>query len=158
MAIAHRRDQTKPFILKCDEQEPRERQTVFMLRSVSARAKAKMGDSMLKLESNVGSVQIGSGQYAAVQLGIAGWSNFKDVNGADVKPEFMSIDGVPALTDVSMDRIVQYIPELAQAVWEFNNLSEQDQGNSGSPSAPPQGESSQAETGDTTGLKLAEHA
>lgn len=141
MAIATRVGQVKSYVLREDRVAPESEQTVFQLRTLSARVKAMIEDSMVQGDMTAGEDGVatkmkiaspGTGSYTAVRYGVTGWSNLKDHEGNVVEPVFVDGDfGLKILSNDSMDRISGFIGELFGAVMRLNRLDDEAEGESG---------------------------
>lgn len=115
------------YIPKCDRDQPVENQTVFLLRPLTARDAARMQDDIAevmtgkKSENSTMKINSGSNVLRALELGLAGWENFKTADGHDVewrenagKPRPEMLDCLPA--DIRR--------ELAEVIIEGRELPE----------------------------------
>ncbi len=142
MAIACRKNKTSSYVPVADRSLPREQRTTFPIRSMSARALAKVKDAGT-LVSGDGTIsgRIHACFFAAVKYGVGAWDNLPDETGAKIEPLMgFDADGDPVMMDESIDRIRHLIEELAGAVLKENGLTERDLGNSSSsPASGPAG-------------------
>lgn len=115
------------YVPKCERDLPVETQTVFLLRPLTARDAARMQDDIAevmtgkKSENSTMKINSGSNVLRALELGLAGWENFKTNDGKDVewrenngKPRPEMFDCLPA--DIRR--------ELAEVIIEGRDLTE----------------------------------
>lgn len=142
MAIAVSIDRTQTYVLEQDRELPEHDQTVFELRTLTARAKTKILDTTTfgRDEDGLGEAMplLGQSALIACSYGIAGWTNLRTADGTVVEPKFIGGGGRDRrLSDESMDAIAPFLLELSGAVTSMNNLDEEDEGKSeGSPASP----------------------
>lgn len=127
MIIAINPDEKIRYIPKCDRELPAERQTAFLLRPMKAKDAAKMQDGAAEIDlardqkDSTLRLRSGTQELEVLRLGLAGWENFKDANGAEV--EYRENNGNPR--PEVLDRIPAKIRrELAEAIIEGGTLSE----------------------------------
>lgn len=126
--IASRGGRTMEYVLKSERNA--ENPTVFLIRSLNVRQRAELIDMAFSGAegAKLRGAPIGSIALLTVKLGIAGWRNLPDEEGREVQPEFAG----DRLSDESVDQVGQAIFELSEAVTKFNELDEDEEGNSGS--------------------------
>lgn len=123
MAIAVSVDQIKDFILEEDQKSPKEEQTVFKLRPLTARQRALVQDCSELASDGVSiKMHVGTIQLKTVEAGLVSWSNFKDAAGVEVK------FGKNAMKN--MDRLpVQVITQLYAAITDLNTVGAEEEKN-----------------------------
>jgi hypothetical protein len=126
MPIAVDPARTYRYVLACERALPVEQQTVFLLKALTAREHAQIRDglSVVDPQGNL-LVRQGSGEILILTLGVLGWENFKDAQGAPVA--FLAD---PMQKDANWDRLApHHRKELADAVTEMTFLSEAERKN-----------------------------
>lgn len=115
------------YVPKCDRELPPAEKTIFLLHPLTARDAARMQDGIAEYvtekKTNDQTMRILSGSQTlrALELGLAGWENFKTADGLDVewrenngKPRPEMFDCIPA--DIRR--------ELAEVIIEGRDLTE----------------------------------
>ncbi len=127
MPIAVDPSKTWEYVLLADQELPPEQQTVFELKTLSARELAAIQDGATK--GNVdGTLEFKSGTQTLriLDLGVSGWRNFRDAQGAEVA--FRENNGKPRPENWDCLR-PEWRRELANAVTEQNRLTEEERKN-----------------------------
>ena len=128
MPVAVDPNKSWEYVLACDRELPPEQRTVFELKVLTARALATIQDGATT--GNVdGSLMFKSGSQTLriLDLGVCGWRNFKDADGADVP--YRENNGKPRPENWDCLR-PEWRVELANAITEQNRLSEEERKNS----------------------------
>jgi len=144
MAIAL--DPSKPFdyVLREDRDKPNgdPHKTVFHLKVLTPSENAAIEDNSAVMDSD-GKMRVlnGYATYEALQQGLKGWHNLRDVNGEEV--EFPS---------GNIGKAISYLRpahrrELAEAITEGNELTEEESKNSESPPTSLEGGSTNSTAG-----------
>ncbi len=126
MAVAIDPNTTFDYVLKEDRKLPREQQTVFKLKVLSARELARIEDNIAVFDKEGNqAVRMGTKVIEILSAGLRGWENLRDRNG-----------GVITYSEHREDRFDLLRPgwrrELADAITEQAGLSEDEVKNSGS--------------------------
>ncbi len=143
MAIAL--DPSKPFdyVLREDRDKPNgdPHKTVFHLKVLTPSENAQIEDNSAVMDAS-GQMRVlnGYATYEALQQGLKGWQNLRDVNGEEV--EFPS----------NIGKAISYLRpahrrELAEAITEGNQLTEDESKNSESPPTLSEGGSTNSIAG-----------
>lgn len=103
-------DQPHDFICKCDQELPKEQQTVFKVKFLDAKQQAKLRDMMYNV-SGVGNARserflTGSAALKALEYGLLGWENFNFPDGVPIP---FSTENFSTIPPAQRDEIANYI-------------------------------------------------
>jgi len=97
--------------------------TVFKLRSLSIREAVEIEDIIGK-SLNASGYPVGTFNYKVLKYGLVGWENLKDEKGKDVP---FILDATGKVSDDSLGVLPTEVrTELANAVWQGSNVSEEE--------------------------------
>lgn len=127
MAIAVDPKKVFDYVLLCDREQPKEQQTIFHLKVLTARELADIEDKAARADMQ-GNLEFRSGTQIIriLNAGMKGWSNFKNAAGEEVA--FRENNGAPRQENWDVLR-PEWRRELANAITEQNALTEADQKN-----------------------------
>ena len=133
MAIALDPNRTFDYVLKCDRGLPREQQSVFHIRPLSALEMRHLKNAALTIDQVTQQAHsyLGDLRYLALRAGLVGWSNFKRADGTEAvfertRQNLLGRSG-EVVTDACLDLLRdEWRDELAEAVQEFNTLTRDD--------------------------------
>lgn len=124
------------YVLKEDRELPREEQTKFKLRSLSAGEQAKVKDSTAGWENETGRMQMNSGtvELMALRFGLVGWEGFRDASGNEVEFDGTKrkVNGVSIMqpSDAALSRLApRHRMELAEQITNHGSLTPDEVGN-----------------------------
>lgn len=116
MAIALNITQ-KEYILECDKDLSKEKQTKFFIKPLSAKQSAAMQDSISLVEGKASITNMGTYTLDVLKAGLVGWENFVDVEGNQIK--FVKN------MDENIDRIpMEYRYEISSEIMNLSTLGE----------------------------------
>lgn len=130
MPIALDPKRTSEFVLSCDRKDesgkpiPKEKQTVFELRVLTARELAQLEDELSEVDMR-GTIKVKAGSQVLkiLKLGLVGWKNFKDGKGNEIQFQ-KDKEGVPR--EQNWNYLKQnWRREIADAITEQTNLTEE---------------------------------
>lgn len=107
------------YVLEADKKLPKEQQTVFHLRAMSAEEEAHI----VNLAWTHGP---GTGDLERVIRGLKGWNNLRDEAGNPVVFKERDVDGEKMADPSSLDYIEGSIPELSRAIRNRFRVTEDD--------------------------------
>jgi len=123
------------FIADEDKELPKDQQTVFKIRPLTAREEAHVTDAFLEMEIGSGAPKaksrLGARSIAILNIGLLGWENFPpgDVDDHQFKQRGEGTKRVVA--DETLSRIPGDIrTDLANAITDRLGMTETDEGNS----------------------------
>lgn len=129
-------DPSKPwsYVLQCDRALPEDQRTIWSLRPLTVSQYAKLQDSIAAVDREAGTVRVTSGTQAveALRLGLAGVERFFGWDGKPVlfASKFSKTLSMEIVTDDFLNRLhPDWRDELARAITEHNQLSEDDRKN-----------------------------
>lgn len=128
MPIALDPKRVERYVLKCDREQPPEKQTVWLIRPLRVREMASVKNEALVMDQKTQELRSHSGtsELTIVRTGLVGVENFRDQDGVDVK--FLLSNGVVA--DAFLDRLANdWRVELSNAISKLSEVSESDRGN-----------------------------
>lgn len=122
MAIAVDPARTFDYVLQCDRELPKEQQTVFQLKVLTAKELAQIEDNAVVIDKEEKiAVNSGSTVLKTLRVGLQAWENFKDANGNPVM--FQRKAGIVCYEN--FDRLrPEWRRELANAITEQTRLTE----------------------------------
>lgn len=134
---------THVYIPRCDRDLPKEKQTRFLIRAMTAKTRERLENNMAAANRNGGvDVFMGSAYYNICKEGLVGWENFRVPNeesGAEEDVEFKTITSpFDKKRQVPTDETMSYIPsdirkEIADVI-ENERFTPEDLEKSASPS------------------------
>lgn len=133
MAIGITTGQVHDYVLERERGLPPEQQTVFQLRTLTTRQRFRLMD-LHRLRDGGVEIRQGEVQYTALKVGLVGWRNFLDANGAEIPFEreggirsVNHIDVNGPASDATLDRLAsEDALELAEAVASAAHLTRAD--------------------------------
>jgi hypothetical protein len=137
MVIALDPLEARPFICKADRNLPEEDQTVWMVKPLSAKEKMTLEDKHMQAsaKSKKGDevettfdIRMHKRNYEALNIGLTGWSNFKDGEGNEIPCKKTTLRGGVGFADTLLSRIPEGVRgEISEAILEgFDAESERD--------------------------------
>lgn len=134
--IGERVGQVVEWVHPGDRELPAHEQTVFLLRTLSAKTMMAIMDVGIRLGENgmpaLGS--LGTAAYQACKHGIAGWRNLRDREGNEIPCRTQRLGRESVVSDDSLDCIRSVVQDVGAAIFNLNMLDGADRGNS--PSSP----------------------
>lgn len=133
MAIALDPNRTFDYVLKCERALPREQQTTFHIRPLTAMEMRHLKNAAVSIDQLTQQARsyLGDLRWLALKAGLVGWTNFKRADGTDVLCEKTRQNvlgrNTECVTDACLDLLQdEWRDELAEAVQEFNTLTRDD--------------------------------
>lgn len=123
------------YVLKDDRNRPPEEQTVFRLRPLHAKEKQEVERTEWKAAGGE-ALMVSDRTGLAIRIlncGLLGWSNLRDAEGNEVEFAEVKENNRRILPSHILDRITPWLTELANAVYERTELSEEQKKNSSAP-------------------------
>lgn len=121
---------TRDYIPECDRNLPENEQTVFVLKTLSAKDQAIVDDKTGSVDAEGGyKITVGTQNLLLIHLGLVDVRNFKDSNGNDVKLTRSDklINGIHEISNDFIIRIPKDIrSEIAYAIRKGYQLEDEE--------------------------------
>lgn len=135
MPVATSPDHEWEYVLR--EERGTDSPTVFILGVLSATAEAAIEDALVQVHADRSmSAQTGTQTANILRAGLRGWRNFRDARGTDVPfptSKGRMLGGRATVTDEGLTMLApKHRKELAEAITERNELTDDDRKNSSS--------------------------
>jgi hypothetical protein len=119
------------YVPLCDRDLPSEDQTVFELKTLSAKEDAVLDNLIGSVQDGGMNLRIGDQNLAALHIGLVGVSNFQDETGKDVKIVRDRNTQIYGFVNPIKDEVLSLIPkeirlELARAIINGKELDEEE--------------------------------